>query len=182
MGFFSKIKDNFTHGGVDVHLNAPPTTSMTDAFLDVSIEISAKDSSHTINSVAVELVAESRDKVFTPGASSSEPMPEIKTVARAENNQSFTINAGQTQLVNLQIVMNSGEAAKENLPENGAMQSIAQGLSSLSNFANAMSQKSYRYSIRAIADVDGIAFDPSDTRDIKVLKPGQIGSGFNLGN
>lgn len=179
MGFFDKLKQNFKHG-VKVTLDAPASVSVQDASLPVSVSVTASDNQQTIQKIYVEIVAETRDKSFSVNSGPNDNY-ETKVVARAEYNEPFLVNVGETKSVQLSITMNQGAAAKEQLPEGSGLAQIAGAFEKLQNVTSAMSQKNYTYTIRAVADVEGVAFDPSDQRPLQILKPGEFGGGFNIG-
>jgi hypothetical protein len=182
MGFFSKIKSNLTHGGVKLQLQMPDKISLQDAFLPVTVNLAAGDTPATIKKVKVELIAESQDMAFSqPSGSANPPPPKIQqqTVAQAENNEQFTLGAGETKAVNLQIIMNQGNALQSELPQGSAGASIAHALGQLQSFSESNNNANrYNYSVNATAYVDGITFEPSDSHPIQVLKPGEIGGGI----
>jgi len=180
MGIFSKITDNFKHGGVDVHLQAPASVSLQDASFVASVNITAKDTSQTIKHVRVEVVGEPHNQSFNTSSTGQNYIR--KVMARAEYAEPFALQAGETKTIQLNIVMNSGAAAVGQMEEqNNLAGSIAQAVQGLQTVANALNADSYTYRVEATADVDGIAFDPSDHQPIQILKPGQIGTGFNIG-
>ncbi len=183
MGLFGKIKENFNHGGVKVDLQAPASISMQDATMPVTVSITnTGDQPHTVNKVSVEIIATSRNQSFnTSSSQASSSSPETKTVARAENVQPFIIAPSAIQSVQLSITMNTAATLQEQLPQDGAMAQVAGAIQKLQSVSNAMNQTSYTYTVQAVADVEGITFDPSsDNLPLQILKPGQIGGASNF--
>lgn len=178
MGLFDNLKQNFKHG-VDVKLEAPASISSQDPELPVSVAVSASDNQQTIQKIYVEIIAETRDQNFSLNSSSTSSTQEQKVVARAEYTEPFVVPAGETRAVQLSIIMNQGAAIKEQLPEGSGLAQIAGAFEQLQNVTNAVSQKNYTYTLRAVADVEGVAFDPSDQQPLQILKPGDIGGAFN---
>ena len=178
MGLFSKLKQNFNHGGVKVALQAPYSVSMQDAFCPVTTTITASDAPQTINKVSAEIVAESKNQIFQqPSAAATKSGATFEVVARAENVQPFTLQVGETRTVQLNIVMNADAAmASDQEPNGGAMAQFAAMAQKLQSVSEAMNCGSYTYSIHAKADVEGIALDPGDSHNIQVLRPGEIGA------
>lgn len=179
MGFFSKLKQNFTHGGVKVKLQAPASVSTQDAAVPVTVTVSASDGVQVIKGITVEIVAESRNQAFNNAGTSTAPA-EQKTVARTENTESFTLAGGESRDIQIPIVMNAGAQLESQLPEGSGMATVAHALQGLQNLSQAFDHTSYRYFVRATADVDGIALDPSDQQDIQVLGMGQTGGAVGL--
>lgn len=178
MGFFGKLKQNFTHGGVDVKLQAPASASTTEASIPVTVTVSATDSPQTVNKVRAEIVAQSNNQAFNTSTSSQGSSR--RTVAQSENAQQFVVNPGQSVTVQLSIVMNAGAAIADQLPEGSGLAQIAGAIEKLQDVANVLNQDSYTYEVIATADVAGIALDPSDSAPIQILKPGQLGGAINI--
>lgn len=182
MGFFSSLKKNFKHGGVKVRLQAPASVSMQDASFPVNVSVVASDSPAQVKGVKVEIIAESRNQAFNQPSSvgtSNEQFTQ-QTVARSDYNQPFTLNPGETKTVQVNIVMNQGKSVESQLPQGSAMAQVAHAVGQLQSLQEHLNQNSYSYYVQAVADVDGVSFDPSDRQDIQILKPGQIGAGFNI--
>jgi hypothetical protein len=182
MGFFSKIKQNFTHGGVKVTLHAPASTSMQGAALPVSVDITATDASQVIKSVRVEIIAVSRNKSFNQpaGGSNTDPAYTEQIVARTENVEGFTLQPNETKTVQLNITMNAGQAITSQLPQDSALGKAVQALQTLQSVSQVLDQNSYTYYVKATADVDGIAMDPSHKLPIQIYKPGETGIAARL--
>lgn len=178
MGLFDSLKQNFKHG-VKVTLDAPASVSSQDASLPVSVAVTASDNQQTIQKIYVEIIAESRDQSFSLNASSTSNSTEQKVVARSEYTEPFIVAAGETKAVQLSITMNQGAALQEQLPEGSGLAQIAGAFEKLQNVTNAISQKNYTYTLRAVADVEGVAFDPSDQQPLQILKPGEVGGAMN---
>jgi len=178
MGFFGKLKQNFTHGGVKVKIQAPASVSMQDASVPVAVAVTAGDSPQTVSKVSVEIIAESRSQAFNQGGDANSIT--MNTVARSEDAQQFSLAPGESKTVQLAIVMNAGAAIAQQLPDDGAATQIAEGLAKLQNVAQALDPSAATYTIVAKADVQGIALDPSDKQPIQILKPGELGGAVNI--
>lgn len=181
MGLFDSIKQNFTQGGVEVRIHAPASVSMEDASMPVGVTLTASDATQTINRVRVELIAETNAQSFSqPGDANSGSGYSSQTVAQIEDNTVIVLGPGETKEIQLAIAMNQGALLGEQLPEGSGMAQVASMIEKLQNVSSALNQSSYRYHVKATADVEGVAFDPSDTQSIQILKPGQMGAGFNM--
>ncbi len=164
-------------------MQAPASVSMQDASLPVSVTVTAEDTQVQINKVTVEIIAQSQSLNFQqPTKSGIDPVnaTTFQTVARAENTQVFSLAPQQSQTLQLSIVMNAGAAVESQLPEGSAGQAVAHGLKELQSLSEVFNSNSYTYTLKASADVEGVALDPSKSQPLQILKPGQIGGAFNL--
>jgi len=182
MGLFSKLKQNFTHGGVKVKLDAPASVSMQQPTLDVQVTVTATDAPQTIKSVRAVIIALNRNQAFSGPSNqtmnnSQAPMVE-QQVARADNTESFTLAAGQSKTVPISIIMNAGAQMANH--SSGGLGQAAQALQKIESFSEAMNPNSYTYFLQGVADVDGIAIDPSVRQPLQILKPGEVGGAVNI--
>lgn len=181
MGFFSKLKQNFTHGGVKIDMQAPASASSQDAQLMVTVLLTAADSQAQINSTRVEIYSESHDQNFNSNNSGASAPTTTQLVARAENTEQFTLMPGQSKSIQLNIVMNAGAAVEAQLPQGSGMAQVANAMQQLQAIGEALHANTATYYIQASADVDGVMLDPSVRRPIQILKPGQAGGAINTG-
>lgn len=173
MSFFSSIKDNLTHGGVEVRVEAPGSASMQHGTIPVTVYVTAGSKSATIKGVRAELVAEPTRIVTNQQAPASPAVPQV--LAAVENGESFILNSGEEHTVQLELVMNWGSALSQVLPEGSGLSGVAKTLQAIQSTAEALDQSTdKKYLIRATADVEGIALDPSDRAYLVLNKPGQI--------
>jgi len=68
----------------------------------------------------------------------------------------------------------------ESVPDNPIINAAASVLGAIQNVSEAMNTQNYRHYVQVVADVDGVAFDPSAKSDVQLLRPGQIGAGLNI--
>lgn len=180
MSFFSSIKENLEHGGVKLEMQAPASVSMNDADLPVRISLTGGESTMQINKVEVDLYAQPHNQNFNMGGNmNNNEVQAPRIVAHAENDQAFSLQPGQTQQLQLNIVMNAGGAIARNVPD-GAMKSFAEAAQRLQSVTEALSANDNTYYLRATARIDGIKLGPAKQQPIQVLKPGQIGGGLNI--
>lgn len=178
MSIFSTIKQNFTHGGVDIKLQAPGSASMQDASVPVTVTITAGNDPQTINKIIVEIIAESRSQSLNTTGSST-PSASANTVARTEYTVPFSLVANETKSIEIATTINSGAQLVDALPEGSAAAQVASVFQTLQTASQALSNTTYEYWVRAIADVEGITFDPSDKQRIQMLAPGEFGGSIN---
>ncbi len=189
MGFFSKIKDNFQHGGITLDFQAPASVSMQDPSLPITVTITSTGEAHTIKGVSAEIIATSRNKSFSQptisfgnnsAINNTDTQIVTEIVARADNNEQFVIQAGETKTVQVSIVMNTAAAVQDQLPADGVMAQVAGAVQKIGSISQALSGEGWSYELRVKADVDGIALDPAKSHPLQILKPGQIGGAVNL--
>lgn len=180
MGFFSKLKENFTHGGVKISLQAPPSVSMNGADVPVTVALSATDKQESIERVTVRILAQTNNRAFSASsnANANASQNEEHTVAEAEYAQPFSLAPGETKNVPLNIVMNQGAAVASQLPQDSGAAKVFGALQKLESVSEAMNGASYTYTIEASAKVQGLALGPGTRQPIQILKPGQIGTGI----
>jgi hypothetical protein len=170
MGFFSKIKDNIKHGGVKVSVQTP-TTLQEKTTVPVTVTVSTTETK-VVNKVSVELQMEVRDRnnvSFGNADQSNRQNNEdyFTQIAQAEDNQTFTLNAGESKTVNLTLVIPEG-ATHQKLSER-----VGGGLGTALGVMGKLAgnQRLYRYTVVGRANVDGIVLDPSQTVDVELTLP-----------
>ncbi len=171
MGFFSKIKDNLTGGGVKVIVDAPALFADT---IPVRVKIEAS-APQTVNSIKAYLERETFSDDDTSNIGRKEQLYEVQL------SGPFTIQAGQSFILEGNIMTNMadqlGNAASQGQEVPQVAQNIAEAIDKFSNVFGAISSKRIDYNVVAVADVEGVAFDPSDRIDIKKQALGQIDIG-----
>ena len=174
MGFFGKIKENFNHGGVRVQLQAPSSVTGNE-IIAVSVVLSA-DSPQTVNSVKVQIKVQQREQGMnvsmgnSDSFGSSNQQTAQQVIAEVESRESFTLAAGETKTVQLQLALN-GNAGRGNDPFAGIGGTLGSVLQAATSIAQNFDNVSYIYSLHATADVAGIAMDPGDHQPLQVLPP-----------
>jgi hypothetical protein len=171
MGFFSKIKDNITHGGVKVHVQAPSSVPGNQV-IPVTVTLTA-DSSQTITSVKAELKAQVREEGMMMGGGRGVSMnsnrSNYQTVAQVESRDPLSIGPGETKTVNLQLFLN-GNGTPNPLGQVGNLGGALGGaLQAVASVAQNLEHVSYLYSVHASAQVQGVSLDPSDKQPIQIL-------------
>lgn len=178
MGFFGKLKNTLSRGGIKVQLQAPASASMNDPTIPTTVTVSASDKQETIERVTVSLLARSYDRGFmqpTNGSANNADQGQELTVAEANYTQPFIIQPGEVKTFQLAVVMNQGAAMASQLPEGSMAAKLAGALQGLQSLSELMNDTSYQYSIRATAKVSGVVFSPSQEQPLQLLKPGQFG-------
>ncbi|HSW98407.1 MAG TPA: hypothetical protein VLF71_01070 [Candidatus Saccharimonadales bacterium] len=162
MGLLSRLKANFTHGGVKISLQAPSSVA-PNQLIPVTVMLTA-DSPQTITSVKAEVKAKAKEqgmRVGNGGVGVQAGGTMSQTIAQVESREAFTLAAGETKTVTLQLQL----AGPANMlgQAGGAMGNVLQGV------MQSVAHVNYLYSIHASADVQGIALDPSVSQILQVL-------------
>lgn len=171
MGFFSKIKENLSHGGVSVSLTAPASVSVNDAVLPVQVSIANTDQPRTIKSITAEIIANSRDSTFdiatndTRDRMASSNYTVDKVMAQTSESEPFQIGSGETKVITINITLNPAV----NQPTNGVLGSVVGVIAKVNSFGALVNQSHLSYAVRVTADVEGIALDPTDKQPLQLL-------------
>lgn len=178
MGFFSKIKQNFSHGGIQLTMQAPSSVSESDASFTVIVTLTNEGTtSQQIKQLEVKLV---EDHTRQQSQTNSAGMQPNRDIATAQQSTPFTVNPGEAKAVELTVAMNIGKYVNEVLPDNGLVNAAAKVLGGIQTVTETIQNQNYEHYIEAIADVEGITFDPSARSRIQLLKPGHIGTSINM--
>jgi len=182
MGLFGKLKENLSHGGVNVSLQAPASASMKDPTIPVTVNITATEEQHTINNVSVELFKTPDNSAAGFNQTNNPSQYSIKeSMGKANYEQPFVVMPGETKAVPLNIIMNVGAAINTQLP-GGTPEGVAQvanALQKLQNVANYMGTQKYTYNIDASVSIEGISMGTGKSVPIQLLKPGEYGGAAN---
>lgn len=174
MGFFGKIKDNLTHGGVDVSLQSSGVVPLSGTYA-CTVQITAKKAPQTVKSISLRLIREERKAGTVMSFGSSQPSMtfgtsragrssnelRVDTIAEMQNTEPFALAAGETKAIQLNLTTGSGQAVEVS-GAFAAIAGIAKGLEKLAGHGNAV------YKLNATVDVDGIALDPSASQTVQV--------------
>lgn len=180
MGLFSKLKNNFKHGGVKLSMQAPATARLTDTTLPVVVNLTASDQAQTINRVSAEIIATSRNQTFSTGGNQTTPTTQQHTVARVDNNETFSLAPGETKSVQLNLTMNGGAQALGTLTGMDPNSKAGEIAGKVIGALGAGNSAAYSYRLKASADVADVTFDPAAEQDLQILAPGEIGGNFRI--
>ncbi len=184
MGLFSKLSDNIHHGGVKIALTAPGSASLNDATLAVTVTLTSSEA-RTFQWIRVDLEATQQDFAFNnPGSMNNQAINRqqntVTTVARAQMLEPFSMAVGETKTIPLQIVLNGANAATAGGGLSQGQAAVAKVFSKIQTLSSLIDPHTYHYSLKAIANVDGIALDPSTNSGISLNRPGELGSTLNI--
>lgn len=175
MGFFAKIKENLTKGGVKISLDSPGSARLSDPFVPLTINVTNGETARDIKVIGVKLEKKWIEK---HGDHTSHKRDDVVTYQIPES--SFTLQPNETKSFAVTLPLSASEAFSQSGQDNEAIETAAGVFDKVVSVANAMDNKDYSYSLIAWADVDGIAIDPSDRNSITLLSPGQFGTTFNI--
>lgn len=175
MGFFSKLKENFQKGGVKVKLDSPGSFGTGDQIIQLSVTLTNGDTVRTINGVRIKLEKEieQTDNGRTNRRNqdvATYNVPDSVCTLQPQETKTFAVAFPLTAQASLQDAGVTDETAS----------GVASFVDKVTQVANAVSDANARYSLCAIADVDGITLDPSDRNYISFNRPGEIGTTINL--
>jgi hypothetical protein len=174
MGLFSKFK-NGMNGGVEVHVQAPSSVP-SNQVIPVTVNVTSK-STQTVNSVKAEIKAVAKEQGLSMnnpggGVGVQSGTTTAHTVAQAESRESFTINAGETKSIEMQLYINGGAAGANPMAKmsnvGGALGGVLQTVASV---AQNFDHVNFIYSVHASVDVEGHEMNPSDKQSIQILPP-----------
>ncbi|HUY85235.1 MAG TPA: hypothetical protein VMU97_01840 [Candidatus Dormibacteraeota bacterium] len=169
MSLFGKV--GLSHGGVKVRIDAPASVHMTDASIMVTVEIHT-DEPHSVKDIMVEVYGE-------PVAGSSTSAMR-KEVSNATYGTPFSMIAGETKSIQIEVPINIGGAIKNALPQNNPLSQVAGVLQKLQSVTEVMDNNQYYYYVQATVDVDGVFNKPNGRQTIQLLKPGEFGGALNV--
>ena len=184
MGFLTKLKQNFNHGGIKVTISAPNIVSESDpSFSTILSILNTSEIVMTVNSIHVTLEEDRIQAQPNSNQNSAvDSQNQIKEISRTDDLNMFTIEPKETKQMTIIVPLNFGKLAQGVLPENGALNAIAGVLGNMQKVMNVIDESDYIHYVNAVVDVDGISFDPSARVTIKVLKPGQYSASLKFGS
>ncbi|MBI1857177.1 hypothetical protein HYS01_02800 [Candidatus Saccharibacteria bacterium] len=161
-----------------VQLQVPATVSKAESSFSAVITIvNNGDTPQTINSIRVSLV-EDRSQPTNGTANSTESLQKELSVITDQDH--FILKPTETKMLTMTIPLNLSKLMTEEMSDNPVSSVAAHILDGLQKTVDAMDSSSFEHYVEAVANVDGIALDPSARSSIQILKPGQIGASFRL--
>lgn len=172
MGLFNKLKSEM-NGGVTVRIEAPSSIN-SGQVIPVNVTVTS-DSTQTVNSIKAQLKVVTKEEGMSfggpqGGVGVNEERSMAQTVAEVESREQFTINAGETKTVNLQLFMNGNQGAGAgSMFGQNAGGKLGGILQTVANAAQSMDRINFIYSVHASVDVQGHKLSPSDQQPIQIL-------------
>jgi hypothetical protein len=186
MGLFSKLGKSM-HGGVTLKVQAPGSVN-ENQMVPITVTITSEET-HTVSSVKAEIYAQEEQRGVSFGNNGvgvgmgggvgigmgnnnndmgmNNNRSYTQTVAQVESREAFTINPGETKVVNLQLYIDAGVTQKLS----GGGGAVAGAIGALVSAAQTLENIHFIYSVHASAHVDGVKLHPSDHMPIQVLPP-----------
>lgn len=179
MGLFDKLKQNFTHGGIKLQLQAPASVSQNDpSFTATVILTNAGEAAQTVNSITVSLVEDRSQTDTLQDDDLNDQAPQ--DLASASNDEPLTLQPGETKTLDFTLPLNLGKLAAAELPQNGGLAAVANVLGRVEAISDALKPQHYRHYVNASAQIEGITFGAGAQAEIQLLAPGEFGTSVNL--
>ena len=184
MGFFGKLKENFTHDDIKVGLQSPASVSEQDASFITTVTVqNTGQMPQTISGVKVELVEDRQQSgsgIQIGGQNRQSGGQTRFIMASAENTETWAIGPGESKALTLSVPLNLGNLAEGALPADSPLQAVVGALGAVEKVADELNTANYMHYVNAIASVQGLTLQPSARERIQLLKPGQLGSAINI--
>jgi len=177
MGLFDKAKQFLNIGGVKLRLlDVPPDISRASGSFTGKVSLSSKSDQH-VKSVKATL----NRKITTYLNNAPVNQPNTSTVGQQNNtrvredvlgtwavSQPFDMKAGEEKKMDFEVKFN--EPAPGNMNNNAGGVSIGNGQFSINIGGGAnRDREEIEYRVNAVADVDKVALDPSDSISVRVV-------------
>jgi len=165
MGFLDKVKQFLNIGGVKVKLvGVGPDIARDSGKIEGKVKLSSKSNQHVKN---LKVIFERKITTRKPGTqnqplTSENTSIKFDTLGEFRQEQPFDISAGEEKEVNFSLGFNIPQSS------NPAGMNLNAGKFSL-NFNSGNNNEQIEYSVKAVADVDKAAFDPSDNIWVRVV-------------
>ncbi len=170
MGFFSKIKENLTHDGIKLKLDAPESISVKDTGFKATVTIeNTGDKPQTIKGVELSLV---EDRSDATGQNNTDGQTTVNLQA-ISNNEGFVLNVGETKSLEFNVSMSFASALAGAMPAGNPLAGALGVLGNVLATAQNMSGAKFSHYINAVAVVDGLTLQPSVQRNIQLLNLGE---------
>ncbi len=180
MGFFGKLKQNFTHGGIKLQLAAPATVSENDVSFQAAVTVlNQGEAVQTVGPIVVSLI-EDRSETDAFQATDTQQNQGNREMASATSPELFELQPGETKSIDVTVPINIGKFAEKILPQNSGLAAVANILGKVESVSEALNNQHFRHFVQASAKVQGISFGASAQSEIRLLKPGELGVSINL--
>ena len=176
MGFFQKLKDNFKKGGVKVELKSPGNASFDDTSIPVIVTITNGDTQRNI--MGIKIVLE-REIIRASGSGKSNRYREDLNAYNIPGS-TLQLQPGETKSFAVNFPLSTKATLDNAGVESEAAHAVADVLDKVSNVVDQVKGANARYSLKAVADVEGITLDPSDSNGISINRLGEFGTTISL--
>jgi len=157
MGILDKAKQFLGIGGAKVVLTCPDTLSRSGSVLNGTMTITSKSDQH-ITELEVKL-----EEIWRIGKGEDEEVKEFE-LGIWKNNEAFDIKEGETKTFDFELEYSLLKSSNDELQESGKVGKALGGLGKM------MDGEKSNFWINATADVKGAAFDPNDTKELKLAE------------
>ena len=163
------VKKFFNVGGVKATLTTPPDVSKASGKVGGSLTLVTKSPQHV---KSVKVIFERKITTVKFGATTPTGQPakdntetRFDTLGTFEENNAFDLKPEETKKFDFTITFNLPETAAESLAKQGG---VVGAFGAIGRMAEAAKEK-IEYQVRAVADVEGAAFDPTDFKSVRIV-------------
>lgn len=156
MGFFSKVKNFMGACGVKVDLQVPGNFKKEDKQVSGKLLITSKKDQHIL-SVEVTLVEE-----YTTGRGENKQTKEYD-LGNFLDKTAFDIKQGEEKEIPFTFSFDVHKSGNDQLKEMGGV------LGKVGKLGSFVDNEKSNFVISASVDVKGVAFDPCDSKDVKLV-------------
>lgn len=154
MSFFGKIKQGLGIGTASLELEVSPSFSRSASEITGKVVLVAK-SPQKVKSVRVRMV-----ELYTTGQGENKTTKEY-VLGDMPLGQPFDLADQERREIEFKLPFSMNLSSTQALAEKGGM------LGAIGKVASFASSEKSVYQIRAVADLDGVAIDPNDTKSIR---------------
>lgn len=182
MGFFSKLKDNLTGGGVKVELKAPLSFSYNDQSIPLEIILSSSEP-RIVKKLECRLYKDAKD------SDHKDPNDFNSPIALQNFDGPFQVDPATPVVLNYELMMKVPEGSTnliqgpngEQIPEQAQkfLGALTNRFSDVSNLS--IDENKYDIFLNVFAEVEGIMMNPSARQKMNIKKPGEFGMGIRTG-
>jgi SpoOM protein len=156
MSFFDTVKNWFGIGGVKAVLAIPGQIEKTAGKVAGTVTLTTK-SEKLVKNIQVRFEEE-----WSTGRGEDKTSKTL-ILGQFDVADAFTIKPGDTKVVNFEVPFSMVKSQNDEMKEKGGV------LGGLGKMASMMDAEKSTYSVIAEVDVDKVALDPSDRKNIKLM-------------
>lgn len=157
MSIFGKIKQGLGIGTADIELAVPGQVGRDDGKLSGRLSITAK-SDQKVKSVRVRLV-----ETYTTGRGEDRKVREFVLGETVVTQEPFDLKSAERREIEFALPFSLKLSSSQAMAEKGG------ALGALGKIAVTMSNEKSEFHVKAVADLEGVALDPTDSKAIRLV-------------